>query len=39
MVTVGKPSPDDLKKTANENMSDIIRPKFETTVDKTEWRG
>lgn len=39
IVFVGKPTDQDLTAVAEENLPDIIVPKFKTTVDDTEWRG
>ncbi len=36
---IGKPSKKDLDAVADEEVPDLIQAKFETTVDKTEWRG
>ena len=35
----GKPSDDDLAKLVGEELPDVIKPDFKTTVDDTEWRG
>ncbi len=39
MTYVGKPSEKDLAAVADEELPDRITDEFETTVDKTEWRG
>lgn len=39
MLSVGKPSAKDLDEVAGETLPEIVKPNFETTVDKTEWRG
>jgi len=39
IVFVGKPTDQDLSAVSEENLPDIIVPKFKTTVDDTEWRG
>lgn len=39
LVFVGKPSDDDLAKLVGEELPDVIKPDFKTTVDDTEWRG
>jgi RnfABCDGE-type electron transport complex B subunit len=39
LVYVGKPSPEDLEKVAQEKLPERIEADFKTTVDKTEWRG
>ena len=38
-VKIGKPSKEDLAKVKDETLPDVVIGKFETTVDKTEWRG
>lgn len=39
LVFVGRPSAADLAETADESLPDRVEADFETTVDKTEWRG
>ncbi|HDY65747.1 MAG TPA: RnfABCDGE type electron transport complex subunit B [Phycisphaerae bacterium] len=39
IVKIGKPSAEDLQAVKDEKMPDIVKAKFETTVDKTKWRG
>lgn len=39
MVTVGKPSAQDLAGVEGEKLPEVVKPNFATTVDKTEWRG
>ncbi|NQU74785.1 MAG: 4Fe-4S binding protein, partial [Planctomycetes bacterium] len=39
MVYIGEPSPKDLAAVADETLPDRITDKFETTADKTQWRG
>ncbi|WP_419656889.1 RnfABCDGE type electron transport complex subunit B [Desulfosarcina variabilis] len=39
LVFVGKPTDQDLSAVTEEELPDIIVPKFKTTVDDTEWRG
>lgn len=39
LVFVGKPTPDDLEKTKDQELPDIVAPDFKTTVDDMEWRG
>ena len=36
---VGKPRPEDLEKTRDEELPDVVAPDFKTTVDDLEWRG
>jgi len=38
-VFVGIPTKEDLEKTKDEELPDIVAPEFKTTVDDTEWRG
>ncbi|MDX9723611.1 MAG: RnfABCDGE type electron transport complex subunit B [Myxococcota bacterium] len=39
LILVGTPSPKDLADTEGESVPKVIEAQFETTVDKTEWRG
>ncbi len=39
IVKIGKPSAEDLESVKDEEMPDIVKAKFETTVDKTKWQG
>jgi Na+-translocating ferredoxin:NAD+ oxidoreductase subunit B len=39
LVFIGKPTEEDLLAVADEDLPDVIVPKFKTTVDDTEWRG
>ncbi len=39
IVLVGKPREKDLAAVADEELPDIVRDEFKTTVDKTEWHG
>ncbi|RMF76740.1 MAG: RnfABCDGE type electron transport complex subunit B [Acidobacteria bacterium] len=39
LVYVGKPTAEDLAATAHEELPERIEDSFETTVDRTEWRG
>ena len=39
IVKIGTPSAEDLQAVKDEVMPDIVKAKFETTVDKTEWQG
>ena len=39
MIYVGKPTAKDLAATADEELPERVKADFETTVDKTEWRG
>jgi hypothetical protein len=39
LVFVGIPSEKDILESAKEDLPDVIRPDFKTTVDDTEWRG
>ncbi len=39
IIPMGKPSAADLAAVAGEQVDDIVRDEFETTVDKTEWHG
>jgi RnfABCDGE-type electron transport complex B subunit len=39
LLFVGKPGRDDLEKTKDEKLPEVISPDFKTTVDETEWRG
>ncbi len=39
IVKIGKPSSKDLEAVADEKMPEVVKAKFETTVDKTEWQG
>lgn len=39
LVFVGKPTPEDLEKTKDQELPDVVEPKFKTTVDDMEWRG
>ena len=39
LVFVGKPTPEDLEKTKDEELPDVVAPAFRTTVDDMEWRG
>ena len=39
IVKIGKPSSADIEAVAGEDVPDIVKAKFETTVDKTEWHG
>jgi RnfABCDGE-type electron transport complex B subunit len=39
IVKIGKPSKRDLAKVKDEEMPDVVKGEFETTVDKTEWQG
>jgi hypothetical protein len=36
---VGKPTTDDLEKSADLEVPAVIEPDFKTTVDDMEWRG
>ncbi len=39
LVYVGQPTAEDLAATEHEELPERIRDSFETTVDRTEWRG
>jgi len=39
IVRVGKPTEKDLAAVADQEVPSIVRDKFKTTVDKTEWHG
>ena len=39
LVFIGKPSPRDLAAVADEEMPDVVKPDFKTTIDDTEWWG
>ena len=39
LIFVGKPSADDLEKSADLKAPEVVKPDFKTTVDDTEWRG
>jgi len=39
LLRIGQPSEKDLAAVADEEAPAIVRDQFETTVDKTEWRG
>jgi len=39
LVYVGKPRPKDVAAVTGEELPELVRGNFETTVDKTEWRG
>ncbi len=39
LVFVGKPTERDLAAVAEEEMPEVVKPDFKTTVDDTEWRG
>jgi len=39
LVWVGKPSPEDLAATKDDKLPTRVEAQFETTVDKTDWRG
>jgi len=39
LLQVGVPSPEDIEKVQNEDVPEVIQANFETTVDKTEYRG
>jgi len=39
LLMVGAPSEEDLAATADQEVPAIVKPEFETTVDKTEWLG
>lgn len=39
LVFVGKPTVDDLEKTEDQELPELVEPKFKTTVDDMEWRG
>jgi len=39
LIYVGKPSPRDLARVADEEMPGLVEVDFQTTVDETEWRG
>lgn len=39
IVYVGKPRPQDIEKVKDEEVPDVVRADFKTTVDHTEWRG
>ena len=39
ILFVGKPSERDLQAVEGEEVPDIVKPDFKTTVDKTEWHG
>ncbi|MCG6909257.1 MAG: RnfABCDGE type electron transport complex subunit B [Deltaproteobacteria bacterium] len=39
LVFVGKPSADDIEKTADKELPEVVEPEFKTTVDDMEWRG
>jgi len=39
LLMVGAPSERDLAATADEETPEIVKPDFETTVDKTQWQG
>ena len=39
LVFVGKPTPEDIEKTKDQDLPDVVAPEFKTTVDDMEWRG
>lgn len=39
LVFIGIPSAKDIAETEHEEMPELIKPDFKTTVDDTEWRG
>jgi hypothetical protein len=39
IVLVGEPSAKDLAAVAKEQLPEVVRDDFKTTVNKTEWRG
>lgn len=39
LVFVGKPGVADIEAVAGEELPEVVRPDFKTTVDDTEWRG
>lgn len=39
ITKIGKPSQKDLDAVAEEKLPEVVQAKFETTVDKTEWKG
>jgi RnfABCDGE-type electron transport complex B subunit len=39
MVMMGEPTPEDLARTRDQSLPEVVAAQFETTVDKTEWRG
>jgi RnfABCDGE-type electron transport complex B subunit len=39
IVKIGKPSAEDLAAVADEELPDVVRGEFRTTVDKTDWQG
>jgi RnfABCDGE-type electron transport complex B subunit len=39
IVEVGRPNEKDLEAVADEQLPEIVKDEFETTVDKTEWHG
>jgi hypothetical protein len=39
LVFVGKPGREDVGKTQEDVLPEVIAPDFKTTVDDTEWRG
>ena len=39
LVFVGKPTAEDLERTRDEGLPDVVEPDFKTTVDDMEWRG
>ena len=39
LVFIGKPSAEDVEAVKDQELPDLVKPEFETTVDKTSWRG
>ncbi|HPA13962.1 MAG TPA: RnfABCDGE type electron transport complex subunit B [Desulfobacterales bacterium] len=39
IVFVGKPAEKEIADTAHEQLPEVVKPDFKTTVDDTEWRG
>ncbi len=39
LVFIGKPSPEDMEAVKSEDLPDLVKPDFKTTVDQTGWRG
>ena len=39
LVFVGTPTESDLQAVADEDLPEVVRPDFKTSVDDTEWRG
>jgi RnfABCDGE-type electron transport complex B subunit len=39
ILFIGKPSPEDMAAVKDEALPDIVKPDFQTTVDKTQWQG